>query len=264
MAFLKSLLKLIVPTRLLTSYRRHRLARAERRARGMTAKEVFTDIYLNNRWGGEPGTFSSGGGSAIGAIVAPYVTCIRKHLTELGADRLSVVDLGCGDFAVGRQLADECGRYIGVDVVEDLIRHNDSTYGTDRISFQCLDIIEDPLPPGDICFLRQVLQHLSNDQIRRILPKLDRYRWTFVTEHQPSASQLDRPNLDKPHDGNIRIHQRSGVYLDQPPFHVPRERLEFLLEVPGRAPTPDEQDPGVIRTYLLHSSRTSPTRRDAP
>jgi Methyltransferase domain len=254
MAFLNSLLRPIVPGRLLSAYRNYNRARAHRRAQAMTAREVFTDIYQNNRWGGEPGTFCSGSGSVSTAIVTPYVACIKRYLASLGANHLTVVDLGCGDFSVGRQLADDCDRYVGVDIVESLVRHNEATFGTDRVSFQCLDIIEDNLPPGDICFVRQVMQHLSNEQILRILPKLDRYRWTFITEHQPSAHCLERPNLDKPHGGDIRVHQHSGVYLEQPPFSVPDERLQLVLEVPGHA-APAEQDPGVIRTFLLHSSR---------
>jgi hypothetical protein len=255
MAFLNSLLKPIVPKRLLSAYRNYNLTLAHRRAQRMTAREVFTDIYRNNRWGGEPGTFCSGSGSVTTTIVAPYIACIRRHFTNLGAQQLSVVDLGCGDFSVGRQLTDHCDRYVGVDIVENLIRHNEITFGTDKISFQCLDIIEDSLPPGDICFLRQVLQHLSNEQITRILPKLDRYRWTFVTEHQPSAASLTQPNQDKPHGGDIRVHRNSGVYLDQPPFNIPRERLERVLEVPGHAAGPSEHDPGVIRTFVLHPPR---------
>jgi len=32
--------------------------------------------------------------------------------------------------------------------------------------FLCLDIISDELPDGDLCLLREVLQHLSNREMR--------------------------------------------------------------------------------------------------
>jgi hypothetical protein len=246
--YLKSLIKPIVPKSLLRAHRSYNLARMHRRAQRMTAEEVFTDIYTSNRWGGAPGTFCSGTGSTTTSIVAPYVECIRDRLSKLDARLLTVVDLGCGDFSVGRQLSDDCKRYVGVDIVKGLVQHNNAVFGTGRISFQRLDIIEDSLPDGDICFLRQVLQHLTNAQILKILAKLNRYKWTFITEHQPSPSRLGQRNLDKPHGDDIRILRCSGVFLDYPPFGVPRERLELVLEVPGHAEGPD---PGVIRTYLL-------------
>jgi hypothetical protein len=248
--FLKSLLKPIVPAPLLLAYRQYGAERMNRRFGRMSAREVFTDIYEKNRWGGAPGTYCSGSGSATSAIVNPYVACVRRHLMQLGAHSLRAVDLGCGDFSVGRRLADDCASYIGVDIVESLIAHNEAAFGTDRITFQCLDIIADPLPAADICFLRQVLQHLSNDQIRIILPKLEQYSWVFVTEHQPSPGCLRVPNVDKTHGSDIRIRQSSGVFLEHPPFNLPPEKLRLILEV-GAVPSNDGSDPGLIRTFLL-------------
>ncbi len=252
MPSLRSLIKPLVPKRLFSAYRSYHISRAHRRARSLTPAEVFTDIYANNRWGGEQGTFCSGTGSSTSAIVQPYVDCISAQLATLGARTLTAVDLGCGDFSVGRQLAPQCAGYIGVDIVPALIEFNHQQFGTDRISFRCLNVIEDSLPGGDICFVRQVLQHLSNDQIRAILPKLARYRWTFITEHQPSAPRLKQTNLDKPHGGDIRVQQGSGVFLDRPPFDIPARRLQQILEVPGGPGAPQaDTDPGVIRTFLL-------------
>ena len=223
----------------------------------MTTEQVFTDIYSNNRWGGEPGTFCSGDGSREKAIVAPYVAKITAELSRLGARSLTVVDLGCGDFSVGRQLAPSTGRYIGVDIVKSLIEHNQATFGAETVSFRHANIIEDALPDGDICFVRQVMQHLSNDQIAALMPKLGKFRWCFITEHHPSAGRLRQPNLDKPHGENIRVGQGSGVFLDQPPFNIPPARYRLLLEVPGVRSTA-AADAGVIRTYLWDQSEAAP------
>jgi len=247
---LKSLIKPLVPQKLLKVYRDYNVSRAHARVQGMTTAEVFADIYAHNRWGGAPGTFCSGSGSSTASIVDPYVACLRRVMPELGATGVVAVDLGCGDFSVGRQLVDLCERYIGVDIVDSLVRHNNLTFGSDRIGFQCLDIIENRLPAGNVCFVRQVMQHLSNEQIGRILPKLEQYRWTFVTEHQPSPAWLRQHNLDKPHGGDIRVQRGSGVFLEHPPFAIRRERLELLLEIPGHG-ADEDHDPGVIRTFLL-------------
>jgi hypothetical protein len=110
-------------------------------------------------------------------------------------------------------------------------------------------MVAEPLPDGDVCFVRHVLQHLSNAQILAILPKLAKYRWAFVTEHYPTGDAGIVPNRDKVHGGYIRASERSGVYLDRPPFALPAHRLTKVMEIPG-AVTADGGDPGVIRTFL--------------
>jgi hypothetical protein len=253
---LRAALRNVVPQPLLSAYREYRLSQLARRNRRMSTEEVFTDIYSNQRWGGESGVFCSGSGSRDASIVSPYVECVTAELNRLEAASMKVVDLGCGDFMVGRQLAPACGHYAGVDIVKPLIAHNQRTYSTSKISFHQANIIEDELPEGDICFVRQVLQHLSNAEILAALPKLQKYRWCFVTEHHPSPNRLVRPNLDKPHGGDTRVIRGSGVFLEHPPFDVAVGRYRLLLEVPG-AGMEKGTDPGTIRTFLLETGRSA-------
>jgi Methyltransferase domain len=250
MGLVKSAIKTVLPKSIMRAYNDYVRAKLTDLHGRMTTEEVFTEIYSRNRWGGSSGTFCSGPGSHDVAVVSPYVACVTAELDKIGAASMTAIDLGCGDFSVGRQLAAACGRYIGVDIVKPLVAHNNTSYGDHRIAFCHANIVEDELPEGDICFVRQVLQHLSNDQIATVLPKLNNYRWCFITEHHPSADRLDRPNEDKTHGGDIRISGRSGVFLEEPPFAIPATRYKLLLEVPGIAPI-DAADRGVIRTYLL-------------
>jgi methyltransferase family protein len=228
-------------------YRESKLIDLNRR---MSTEEVFTDVYSKNRWGGAPGSFFSGAGSHEATIVGPYVAGVKRELERIGAASMTVIDLGCGDFSVGRQIAPQCGRYVGVDIVKPLIDHNRKIFGNSGVSFVHANMVTDDLPDGDVCLVRQVFQHLSNDQILAVLPKLDRYRYSIVTEHQPSDAHLRRSNADKPHGGGIRARQQSGVFLDQPPFDFPSARYRLLLQVPG-PPIPGRIDPGVIRTFVL-------------
>jgi Methyltransferase domain len=249
MAHLKSTVRKLMPGSVLPFYRSLRKAWFDRLQRRISSEEVFTRIYTDRQWGVGQGTFYSGSGSQESSIVSPYLTAVRAELRRLGSDSMTAVDLGCGDFAIGRVLAGECARYIGLDIVGPLIDYNRRHFGSDRIAFQHANIVEDELPAGDICFVRQVFQHLSNAQIRAVLPKLARYRWCFITEHHPSAGRLDRVNIDKPHGPDIRVYRASGVYLEFPPFNVPKRHYRLILEVPGQMP--ENVDPGIIRTYLL-------------
>jgi hypothetical protein len=253
MTRLKSLIRPFVPAPLVAAYHGYRESKLNITNQRMTTEEVFTDIYRRNRWGGAAGTFFSGSGSHEDAVVAPYVSSLRAELNRLGAESMVVVDLGCGDFSIGERIARHCGTYIGVDIVGPLIERNQKEFSSAKVSFVKANIIEDALPAGDICLLRQVLQHLSNSQIDSVLPKLERYRWSFITEHQPSPPRLKEPNRDKPHGDNIRIRNGSGVFLEQPPFNVPSSRYQLLWEVPGTS-MQGAVDPGVIRTFMLHGT----------
>jgi len=246
----RAIARKILPRIAVEAYYGYRESKVMALNRRMNTEDVFTGIYSKNSWGGASGSFFSGAGSHEATIVGPYVEGVKRELERIGASSMTVVDLGCGDFSVGGLIASECGRYVGVDIVKPLIDHNCKIFGSSSVSFVHANMVTDDLPDGDVCFVRQVFQHLSNDQILAVLPKLDRYRCSFVTEHQPSETHLRRPNVDKPHGAGIRARQRSGVFLDQQPFNFPSARYRLLLEVPGPA-LRRGVDPGVIRTFVL-------------
>jgi hypothetical protein len=256
---MKSWLRSLIPSSILRAYHRTKQSRENRRNSNRSPEEVFTEIYREEKWGAGTGPFCSGTGSLDESITRPYVAAVCSYLRSFGGGKPHVVDLGCGDFVVGRQLVEDCGSYTGVDVVPELVQHHQASENDPRIRFQCLDIVRDELPPGDVCIIRQVLQHLSNDQIVKILSKLRQYRAVIITEHYPADRSAVVPNRDKVHGGGIRLFENSGVYLDQPPFNLPMRSMELMVEVPGHG-FEKLYDPGVIRTYLIsYSSQTSGT-----
>jgi hypothetical protein len=249
---LKILLKRWLPEAWLKSYRKVQRAEEHRRNATKTTEQVFTEIYAQKQWGPSSEEFESGAGSADERITTTYVAAIREWLRRIGSEEMAIVDLGCGDFRIGRQLVDFCACYVGVDIVKPLIEHHARVFASAKVRFLHRNILEDSLPDGDICFLRQVLQHLSNHQILTVLHRVQKYRWAVITEHHPSSSFCRAANLDKPHGADIRLFQRSGVFLDQPPFNIASSRLELLLEIEGH-PFPGWNDPGIIRTYVLRN-----------
>ena len=249
MSNLNSLLRALVPQFLIGRYRQFRRHREQARNRHKNVEQVFTEIYSNNKWGGARGEFSSGAGTTDESTVSPYVAMVSNQAASEGFSGKTFVDLGCGDFRVGKQLLPLCSHYVGVDVVKSLVGQNQAQYGNQTTRFVHLNIVDDPLPDGDVCFLRQVLQHLSNQQIGAILKKLGKYRWVFITEHYPTDNDAVIPNLDKAHGGDVRVYENSGVYLSEPPFALPEYALSEVLGVPGIGMGVGI-DPGVIRTFL--------------
>lgn len=211
-------------------------------------RSVFTAIYANKLWGGSEEALFSGSGSR-GSVASAYVDCVRSFIEARGIR--TVVDLGCGDFYIGHQIAKACDSYIGVDVVPMVVDRLVEKYANERIRFTCLDITKDRLPSGELCLIRQVLQHLSNAQIQRALRNLSRYSQVIVTEHYPPDDGVTARNVDKMPGADTRLSVGSAVYLSDPPYDL--ANLELLLEVPLPADR-DRAVPvwktGVLRSYL--------------
>jgi SAM-dependent methyltransferase len=55
---------------------------ASRGNRHLSAREVFSKVYSDNMWGGEPGVFSSGPGSSEAAArpYADFVVTFKKQV----------------------------------------------------------------------------------------------------------------------------------------------------------------------------------------
>lgn len=238
--------KKITPNLFIKSYQKIRIACLRKANRARTVKDVFNRIYMRNVWGGKTRQYHSGDGSTEYHALL-YANAVKTFIKERRIT--SVADLGCGDFVVGSKLHMEKLKYIGVDIVDDLIKRNQEQYGTADIKFLCLDIISDELPDAELCLIRQVLQHLSNSQIISILQKTKKYKYILITEHYPNPSVNFSPNKDKSHGPDTRIYDNSGVCLDLPPFNMRISKM--LLEID---PYPNLADKcGKIRTFLIEN-----------
>lgn len=209
-----------------------------------TNADVFRHIYEKDLWNETPGggmKFCSGKGSDE-EYALPYAALIREFMTK--NQIRSVVDFGCGDFRVASQFAFHCEKYIGIDCVEELVKYNAQTYGNDKVRFMCLDIVKDELPDGELCLIRQVLQHLSNADIEYVLHQCSKYSYVIVTEHLLNELR-QKPNMDKVRGLHTRLFFGSGVYLDKEPF---RYMTEKLLEIPY-----DEKSH--LEVHLIKNSR---------
>ncbi|WP_346880764.1 class I SAM-dependent methyltransferase [uncultured Algibacter sp.] len=194
-------------------------------------KDAMTQIYDMNLWGGKTSDFYSGSGSHDPKIITPYINSIISFL-ESHNNALTICDLGCGDFNIGKRLIKYSKKYIAVDVVEGLINRNKILYKANHLEFYCLDITKDELPQADCIILRQVLQHLSNKDIKRIVNKLAIYKYIILTEHIPIGSFT--PNKDIISGQGIRLKKNSGVDILNYPFNfkikAKKQLGEYILD----------------------------------
>lgn len=192
--------------------------------------DIFEEIYNNAVWGSKPGQkFCSGTGSHLPQITEPYLKSVSTWLRKYNP-HLSGVDLGCGDFNLGSRLRNFIGEFAACDISKSVIDENIKRYKDLDIDFFCLDIVKDELPNGDIAFLRQVLQHLSNTEIKIILKKIgQKYKYLVITEHIPLGDYA--PNIEKSTGSHIRLTLNSGVNVEATPFSLKYIEREVLCEV---------------------------------
>ena len=201
-------------------------------------RRIFQDVYERNLWGSDSGSkFFSGIGSrgdAAKVYVRQMVELLRDHADERGRP-LTIVDLGCGDFQIGSALLERLPgmNYIGCDIVPELVAHNNAVYGNNKVRFHQLDLVSDDLPDGDVCLVRQVLQHLSNADIQSFFRRAD-YPWIYLTEGHP-AQRAGAVNPDKQAGHEVRFDWRTGrgrgVELACPPFNLCTEEM-FRVAAP--------------------------------
>ena len=191
-------------------------------------KDVMEQVYEMNLWGSNKSDFYSGVGSHHLDIINPYIDAVTSFLTSF-KNLLTVCDLGCGDFNVGKELVKHTKKYVAVDIVKDLIEHNKSTFAAKNLEFYCLDIAVDDLPSGDCAILRQVLQHLSNAEVQSIVSKLTNFKYVILTEHVPEGDFT--PNKEIISGQGIRLKKQSGLNLLAPPFNFKVKEEKQLLYV---------------------------------
>jgi hypothetical protein len=181
---------------------RHRLLGKEYRRR------LFARIHAGNLWG-DPESVS-GTGSSLSAT-----TTVRRELPDLMRrfDCHSLLDAPCGDFVWMKTIAHEMERYVGVDIVDEVIARNRAAYAGDRIAFVCADLVSDPLPTADMILCRDCFIHLPTRSIEGVLRNFKRTgaRYLLLT-NCPGASPY--------HD--IALGSFRKIDFTQAPFRFPR------------------------------------------
>ena len=137
-------------------------------------KNAFRHIYLSNHWQNyfklDLQKSRSGPGSNLN-----YTSDMSRELEKFFAEKniKTILDIGCGDFIWMNLLLNKYynyDKYLGLDIVDELIKNNNLKYSNDKISFKTFDLVKDEIPKGfDIILIRDVFIHLKNEQIVNFL-----------------------------------------------------------------------------------------------
>ena len=205
---------------------------------------LFKDVYDNHLWG-QPSEGKKYNSDSPPELTAPHRNFINRFIST-HPDIRRIVDLGCGDFEASSGIDMGEAHYIGVDIYDELIQYNTQHFGNARREFRVCDLIEDDLPPGDLCLVTFVLYIMSHEDVFPILEKLKQYRYVLITDGQADIPLSERRNINKKTDKYTRRdYYNNGFYLELPPFN-----LDLTVVHEHKLPSGE-----LVRTVLLEHDR---------
>ncbi len=129
-------------------------------------QSVFEEIYQKNRWGKGSGTGSSPD------YCKSYIDFLRGFIVTKGVQ--SVLDVGCGDWQLYRDMSWEHVKYTGCDISQtalNLAKRNGAT------NVHLVTTIDDTLHfikdnPSNLILIKDVMMHWTDDEIKHFLTEL--------------------------------------------------------------------------------------------
>ena len=110
---MKSIIKFLLPLKFRQQIKKvqYLIFGLDKEYKGMNSTEVFDKIYSDSIWGKDDNGFaSSGSGSHRDVLVNPYIESVSKFLKMNSFN--TIVDLGCGDFNIGKSFVKLCKKYV--------------------------------------------------------------------------------------------------------------------------------------------------------
>jgi len=160
----------------------------------------------------------SGYGSGV-----DYTRNLRNQLKSIIRDYevSSILDIACGDCNWIKEFFNQDGlKYVGIDIVKPLIARNESLFRSHQVKFLNLDVTNSEIPFADLVICRDLLFHLPNKEILKVLRKVvnSSSKYLLITTH-PRNPLDDFNNVDIP-GGDFR-----RIDLFAKPFFLPQSKI---------------------------------------
>ncbi|PQP35839.1 hypothetical protein C6A37_00400 [Desulfobacteraceae bacterium SEEP-SAG9] len=172
------------------------------------AKKKFTNVYQKNLFKGKESRSGEGSNMTQTTIIRREIPLLIKELKIK-----SLIDAPCGDFFWMREVELPVERYIGVDIVKDIVENNQKKYGNQQRIFRELNIIEDVMPMTDMILCRDCLVHLSFRQGIQVINNFKKSGAKYLLT-TTFVNRLSNHDLGK---GFWRT-----INIERPPFNFPK------------------------------------------
>ena len=180
------------------------------RGKKKSAEQLFSDIYVTNRWNSKESRSGKGSELVITRILRRELPILLKELNVK-----TMLDVPCGDFNWLKEVdISFLEKYIGADIVSELIEANRELYRNEfsNIEFEKIDVVVDTLPETDMILCRDLFIRLSFEDIDKALDNIRKSNSKYVLATSfPSIGE----NID------IETGKHHPVNLLLPPFSFP-------------------------------------------
>ena len=186
--------------------------------RSILRKIVFTSIFESKHWvqngDRQPKEYISisGHGSNINTkqsnnLISSLLIFIEKYQIN------SLLDMPCGDFLWMREFLKKKSeiKYLGIDIVDEIIKKNKKKYENEKVKFASFDIINFYTEEKfDLVFMRDFFIHINNSDIKKILINLQKMNIDYFA--------FENYDIKKNEDVTIGRHRKINLKLD--PFNL--------------------------------------------
>ena len=160
-------------------------------------KLVFTSIFKSKHWIQENDNLKiinisvSGHGSNTETLQSKnLINCMIKFIDKFNIN--SILDIPCGDFLWMNQvmkIRPEI-RYLGIDIVDQIIKNNKNKYIHKNIEFKCEDILNFKTDKKfDLLLMRDFFIHINNSEIQIILDKIKKWNIDYFASESYSVEK---------------------------------------------------------------------------
>jgi len=170
-------------------------------------KIKFTNVYQKNLFQGNESRSGEGSNMIQTSIIRREIPLLLKELKIK-----FLIDAPCGDFFWMREVELPVERYLGVDIVKEIVENNQNKFGNKQIKFMDLNIIKDVIPMADMILCRDCLVHLSFKQGIKVIKNFKKSgsKYLLITTF---VNRLSNNELGK---GLWRT-----INIEKPPFNFP-------------------------------------------
>jgi hypothetical protein len=193
----KEIIKKILPKSILNLYYLNRtdglehstkLPLTSNNSEKINYKIDFDKVFKENLFEGKDSV--SGAGSTLDQTVV-----LREQLPEILKilKTKNLLDIPCGDFNWMQNVELNDIKYVGADIVEDLVIRNNNLFKNKNRLFVKADLVNGPLPEADTIFCRDCLVHLNFKQCFRAIKtiKLSGARYLLTTTFSERHDNVD-------------------------------------------------------------------------
>jgi len=141
-------------------------------------EKKFKFIYKNKYWQNIDNGSLSGAGSNLDSSTQKLSNELPDFFKTY--EILSVLDLPCGDWTWMSKVNLGKIKYMGCDIVNEIVDINNRKYSNDNIKFSKKNLINDELPEADFILVRDLLVHLKSTDIVSCLDNIKKYNYKYI------------------------------------------------------------------------------------